>query len=212
MGQAKAGVGANARTSRRTLLVQAAGAGAAALLTGYSTGQAQAADERGAAPAIPAAQAKPATPAAPATPAVSASPGATTAKGEKILARCGYRCDLCAARSDDPTVRQKLVDGWRKYYGHTQYTVENVKCGGCSAEKRADMTCGVRPCAIAKGLETCAECKECPCKKLVPLCSSPHINFLRFPNASQEDYDLCLRQFDNIPELMEIRARQKKKG
>jgi len=30
---------------------------------------------------------------------------------------CGYNCDLCAARSDDPAVRQRLVDGWRKLFG-----------------------------------------------------------------------------------------------
>ena len=125
---------------------------------------------------------------------------------EKIVARCGYRCDLCAARSDNPAVRQKLVDAWRKYYGHTQYTAENVRCGGCSSEKRADMNCQVRPCAIAKGLENCAQCDQCPCDKLRPLCSSPHFNFVRYGDVPQEDYDLAMRQFDNVPELMQLRA------
>ena len=38
---------------------------------------------------------------------------------EVMLGKCGYRCDLCAARSDDPAVRQQLVEagldpsGWR---------------------------------------------------------------------------------------------------
>jgi len=192
MKQPQAEVDAKAKTSRRTLLAQAAGAGAAALLAGDAATPAQA-EERGDEGR-----------------AGKTSPPPTTkgSKDGKTVARCGYRCDLCAARSDDPAVRQKLVDGWRKYYGHTQYTAENVKCGGCSAEKRADMTCQVRPCVIEKGIENCAACDKCPCKKLVPLCSSSHINFLRFPNAPQEDYDLCLRQFDNIPELMELRAKR----
>ena len=43
---------------------------------------------------------------------------------KKELSRCGYRCDLCAARSDDPEIRQKLVDGWYKYFGHQNYTAE----------------------------------------------------------------------------------------
>ncbi len=138
------------------------------------------------------------------------TPGPHRAEAEaapaKIVARCGYRCDLCAARSDDPAVRQKLVDAWRKYYGHTRYTAENVHCGGCGSEKRADMTCRVRPCVIAKGIENCAQCGQCPCDKLRPLCSSPHFNFVRYGDVPQTDYDLALRQFDNVPELMQIRA------
>lgn len=34
---------------------------------------------------------------------------------EKMIGYCGYNCHLCAARSDDPAVRQKLLDGWKKY-------------------------------------------------------------------------------------------------
>ena len=49
---------------------------------------------------------------------------------------CGYNCDLCAARSDDPAVRQKLVDGWRKLFGHQMYTAENVRCDGCRSDGR----------------------------------------------------------------------------
>ena len=28
-----------------------------------------------------------------------------------MIGYCGYNCHLCAARSNDPVVRQKLVDG-----------------------------------------------------------------------------------------------------
>lgn len=165
--------------SRRTFIAQAAGTGALAMLAGCQSPAPQSATPR---------------------------PAAQEPAPRKIVARCGYRCDLCAARSDDPAVRQKLIDAWRKYYGHTQYTVENVHCGGCYSEKRADQNCKVRPCVIAKGLENCAHCNECPCPKLKALCSSPHINFVNFGEVPQEDYDLALRQFDNIPELMQIRA------
>ena len=50
---------------------------------------------------------------------------------EEMIGYCGYSCHLCSARSDDPAVRQKLVDGWRRIFGHQQYTAENVKCDGC---------------------------------------------------------------------------------
>jgi hypothetical protein len=165
--------------SRRMFLTQAAGAGALVALAAHPAAAQQPSETR---------------------------PAATEPATNKIVARCGYRCDLCAARSDDPAVRQKLVDAWRKYYGHTQYTAENVKCGGCYSEQRADRTCKVRPCVIAKDLENCAHCGECPCVKLKPLCSSPHINFVHFGEVPQEDYNLALRQFDNVPELMQIRA------
>ena len=37
---------------------------------------------------------------------------------DKLIGYCGYNCHLCAARSEDIAVRQKLVDAWRKYLGH----------------------------------------------------------------------------------------------
>ena len=131
---------------------------------------------------------------------------------KKMLGRCGYRCDLCAARSDDPAVRQKMVDLWRKYWGHQKYTAENVRCDGCTAGGRlADKTCGVRPCVIEKGIPNCAHCDKAPCEKLRKLCSSPHFNWVRFGDVPQEDYDLAMRQFDNVPELIELRRKLKKK-
>jgi len=32
----------------------------------------------------------------------------------QMIGYCGYNCHLCATRSDDPAVRQKLVHGWRE--------------------------------------------------------------------------------------------------
>ena len=125
----------------------------------------------------------------------------------KSLGRCGYRCDLCAARSDDAGLRQKMVDGWRKYWGHERYTAENVRCDGCLAQGRlADTNCEVRPCAIERNVPNCAYCEAFPCEKLKKLMSSPHFNLVRFGEVPEEDYKLCLRQFDNVPELLAIRA------
>jgi len=125
---------------------------------------------------------------------------------KKMLARCGYRCDLCAARSDDPAVRQRLIDGWRKYLGHEMYTVENVRCDGCTGDGRlADKSCPVRPCAIEKGVENCAYCDEYPCDKLQDLICSREKFIERLGEIPEEDYNLCLRQFESEPELARIR-------
>lgn len=123
----------------------------------------------------------------------------------EILARCGYRCDLCAARSDDPQIRQKLVDGWKKYFDLQMYTAENVKCDGCYGSVRADKGCPVRPCVIEKGIENCAYCDEFICDKLRPLVGSREGFLKRFPDASNDDYNLCMRQFDSLDRLKKIR-------
>jgi hypothetical protein len=124
----------------------------------------------------------------------------------KTLARCGYRCDLCAARSDDPALRQKMINGWRKYLGHEMYTVENVRCDGCMSNGRlADKNCPVRPCAIEKGVENCAYCEEFPCDKLQGLICSREKFVARLGEIPEEEYNLCLRQFESEPELKRLR-------
>ncbi len=129
----------------------------------------------------------------------------------KMLAYCGYRCDLCAARSDDPELRQRLIDGWRKYYGHTMYTVDNVRCDGCLADGRlADTSCKVRPCCIEKGHENCAYCDEFPCDMLENLFSSEQEYRERYPDVPEEDFQLCMIQFCSRPRLLAIREKLQK--
>jgi len=119
-------------------------------------------------------------------------------KNMEMIGYCGYNCHLCAARSEDPAVRQKMVDGWRKFFGHENYTAENVKCDGCLSDgKVADKQCKARPCAKERGIENCAYCDEFPCDKLKPLI--PSIFF-----ATEEEYNLCMRQFDCKPNLVKI--------
>jgi len=90
---------------------------------------------------------------------------------EHLLARCGYRCDLCLAyrpnvesNSSNP---HDLSDGWHKYFGF-RIPAEDIICDGCMAEdaKPIDKTCPVRPCVIGRGLGTCAECSEYGCERL----------------------------------------------
>lgn len=128
---------------------------------------------------------------------------------DEMIGYCGYRCHLCAARSEDAEIRQKLVDGWRKYFGHEAYTAENVKCGGCKGEGPvADKVCRARPCAVEKGVESCALCDDFPCDKMKHLMASrPGLAiYLRsaVANMTKEEFDLCMRQFDSMPTLVDI--------
>jgi len=90
---------------------------------------------------------------------------------EPIWTRCGYRCDLCLAYAPnierEPANRQVLSDGWFKYFGF-RIVPEQIRCDGCMAEdpELLDVGCPVRPCAIEKGLDNCAQCDEYVCDRL----------------------------------------------
>ena len=85
---------------------------------------------------------------------------------KEVLARCGYRCDLCLAYKDNiekDDGRAFLSDAWHKIYGF-RIPADEIFCEGCITSNRqdiklADKKCPVRPCVIEKGLENslCAE-------------------------------------------------------
>lgn len=129
-------------------------------------------------------------------------------KQQDMIGFCGYNCRICAARSDDPEVRQKVVDGWRKFFGHTHYTAENVKCAGCRGDgKIADEQCQVRPCAMEKGLNSCVECNDFPCKNVNKLlCTQDGMLYRCCSTTDQiteEEFELCMKQFINVPNLIQ---------
>ena len=128
---------------------------------------------------------------------------------ERMIGYCGYNCHLCAARSEDPLVRQKLVDGWKRIFGHMQYTVDNVKCPGCLSNGAvADRHCKARPCAISRKLNSCAECGEFICDRVRQLISCHHelvlYNMPVGEPVSEEEYNICVRQFESMPNLISI--------
>jgi hypothetical protein len=132
-----------------------------------------------------------------------------------MIGYCGYSCHLCAARSKDPKTRQKMVDGWRKYFGHQNYTAENVQCDGCRNKGRhADKECKARPCAEEKGVTSCALCSDFPCDKIRPLLSSREGLLLfcgtRDTGVTEDEYNLCMRQFESMPTLIRIMAKNGK--
>ncbi|MFX1389314.1 MAG: DUF3795 domain-containing protein, partial [Promethearchaeota archaeon] len=133
-----------------------------------------------------------------------------TQNDDKMIGFCGYNCFLCAARSEDINIRQKMVDAWRKYLGHENYTAENVSCEGCKSkgDKIADKQCKARPCAKSKGLESCAQCDDFPCDKVKHLLGST-LGMLvhrsnRIKGMTEEEFNLSIQQWNSIPNPVKI--------
>lgn len=88
-----------------------------------------------------------------------------------VVARCGYRCDLCPAYKENihgPEDQQRTRDGWFKYYGF-RIPPEQICCDGCLDDRpdarRIDTACPIRPCDVARGVQTCGHCPDCGCEK-----------------------------------------------
>ncbi len=90
---------------------------------------------------------------------------------QPILTRCGYRCDLCLAYrpnvESQPANRQKLSDGWFRYFGF-RLPPEEICCDGCMAASPhlIDQGCPVRSCVLDRQLENCGQCAEVGCPRL----------------------------------------------
>ena len=122
---------------------------------------------------------------------------------------CGYRCDICPGRSDDRELRRRMVAGWKKIFGHTSYTEENVPvarpCAGCKGKGEvADQVCQARSCAQSENLVSCADCSEFPCSKVRPLLADRGalLMAIRGKDVTEEEYRLSAMQFESLPVLL----------
>ena len=126
---------------------------------------------------------------------------------EEILARCGYRCDLCPAYAGnikDFEDRQRVSDGWFKYAGF-RVPPEDIYCPGClSDQEPVDQDCPVRPCVNEKGLENCGHCPDLPCDNL-----KTRMNFFEdrlgdFSSIPKDDFDNYIKPYISKDRLMKI--------
>lgn len=88
---------------------------------------------------------------------------------------------------------------------------DNVRCDGCRSDGRlADTECQARPCAIERDVENCALCDDFVCKKVGHLLGSREglLIFCRPEGdpVTKEEYELCVRQFDSMPNIVRILA------
>jgi len=131
---------------------------------------------------------------------------------EPILTRCGYRCDLCLAYKPNieknPANQQKLSDGWFKYFGFRLPAAE-ICCDGCMSDnpKLIDRRCPVRPCAIKKNLDNCAQCDQYICKKLTRrLVVLEQVKQRVGAEIPEDDYVCFIQPYENKRRLDALRG------
>lgn len=130
---------------------------------------------------------------------------------QEVLSRCGNRCDLCPAYKPNieahPENRQKLSDGWLKYYD-VSIPADEISCAGCMTDgPRLSEDCPVRSCVLEKGFDNCAECDEYICEKLKPrIVIYEDIKQQISEDISEDDYRCFIQPYENKLRLDSIRS------
>lgn len=94
---------------------------------------------------------------------------------EIVISACGLICSKCdafiATRLNDAQKLEQVAADWRERYRNPEIQAGNIRCTGCMTESapkcgHCESGCGVRRCALAKGVSLCGECPEYPCPAL----------------------------------------------
>lgn len=84
-----------------------------------------------------------------------------------MIAYCGLDCEKCdayiATINDDQALREKTAKLWAEL-NQAPILPEHINCEGCRADGRktvyCESLCGIRQCAVKKGVTTCGDCAE----------------------------------------------------
>ncbi|HEX7713409.1 MAG TPA: DUF3795 domain-containing protein [Bacillota bacterium] len=129
----------------------------------------------------------------------------------ELLAKCGFRCDLCPAYKENIKTdadRVRVSEGWRRIFGF-EFTPENVVCVGCHNEgNHADANCPVRQCTMEKDLPNCAGCDGFGCEALKTRTDFLEDYISKLPDISEEDYQTYLLAYESKTRLMKLRNRK----
>ncbi|MBO4451701.1 MAG: DUF3795 domain-containing protein [Bacteroidaceae bacterium] len=108
---------------------------------------------------------------------------------KRLIAICGLDCEKCdayiATKNNDQTLREKTAKLWSEL-NNAPILPEHINCDGCRVNGRktvfCDQLCGIRQCALKKGIVTCGDCPEmetCPILKAVTANSPEALNNLK---------------------------------
>ncbi|MEA4863506.1 MAG: DUF3795 domain-containing protein [Victivallaceae bacterium] len=85
------------------------------------------------------------------------------------IAPCGLVCSRCdayrATKLNDPEKLELVAADWRKRYKCEDIKAERLPCDGCMTEGGrksfyCGSICGIRQCALGKGVGVCSECRD----------------------------------------------------
>jgi len=84
-----------------------------------------------------------------------------------MIAFCGLDCEKCdayiATKNDDQALREKTAKLWAQL-NNAPILPEHINCDGCRVIGRktvfCESLCGIRQCALKKGVTTCGDCPE----------------------------------------------------
>ena len=84
-----------------------------------------------------------------------------------MIAYCGLDCEKCdaylATINDDQALREKTAKLWAQL-NHAPILPEHINCQGCRIDGvktvYCENLCGIRQCALQKGVRTCGDCAE----------------------------------------------------
>lgn len=84
-----------------------------------------------------------------------------------MIAYCGLDCEKCdaylATIHDDQALREKTAKLWAEL-NNAPILPEHINCQGCRGEGIktvfCDSLCGIRQCALKKGVTICGDCSD----------------------------------------------------
>jgi hypothetical protein len=139
----------------------------------------------------------------------------------EIIARCGYKCNLCLIYREnlekDERNRQKFRNGVDKYYGD-KLTLEECYCDGCMTDDSENPVlvtkeCEVRPCVIARNIDNCAHCVQYPCQTIKKKFVERREVEKRYGSPiPEEPYRLFVMPYENKRTLDTIRRKATRKS
>ena len=141
-----------------------------------------------------------------------------------LFGKCGCNCGRCLAFKENAKTfrnRKKCSSGWSKYLG-ASIRPELCVCLGCQEEDpwktgymMPDRGCYIRPCAIALGITTCAQCSAYPCEDL--RARIPGGDFRKNVTermgrpVPEKDYVAFLEPYEGLVHLKALRQRLRSK-
>ncbi|HUI31543.1 MAG TPA: DUF3795 domain-containing protein [Candidatus Acidoferrales bacterium] len=134
----------------------------------------------------------------------------------EIISRCGFRCDQCPAfkgNNNTPADQIKTAAGWSRFFG-LKMSPDKIICNGCLSNECVghdlpDSECPIKPCVLERGMNTCADCFDYPCEKLMERIRGVDEVISKFKGKiSQEEYDTFIAPYDSRKTLDEIRDRR----